>query len=101
MGEPIGELEAVSYYVIVATAGHDTTSSSTAGGLLALIENPDQLQKLKSDLSLLPAAIDEMIRWVTPVKHFFRTATEDYELRGQKIKAGEKSLHVVPIREPR
>ena len=88
-GEPIGELEAVSYYVIVATAGHDTTSSSTAGGLLALIENPDQLQKLKSDLSLLPAAIDEMIRWVTPVKHFFRTATEDYELRGQKIKAGE------------
>ncbi len=88
-GEPIGELEAVSYYVIVATAGHDTTSSSTAGGLLALIENPDQLRKLQSDLSLLPAAIDEMIRWVTPVKHFFRTATDDYELRGQKIKAGD------------
>lgn len=88
-GQLIGELEAVSYYVIVATAGHDTTSSSTAGGLLALIENPDQLRKLKSDLSLLPNAIDEMIRWVTPVKHFFRTATEDYELRGQKIKAGD------------
>ena len=88
-GQLIGELEAVSYYVIVATAGHDTTSSSTAGGLLALIENPDQLKKLKSDLSLLPGAIDEMIRWVTPVKHFFRTATEDYELRGQKIKAGD------------
>ncbi len=88
-GQLIGELEAVSYYVIVATAGHDTTSSSTAGGLLALIENPDQMRKLKSDLSLLPNAIDEMIRWVTPVKHFFRTATEDYELRGQKIRAGD------------
>lgn len=88
-GELLGELEAISYYVIVATAGHDTTSSTVSGGLLALTENPDQLHKLRSDLSLLPNAIDEMIRWVTPVKHFFRTATQDYELRGQKIKAGD------------
>jgi hypothetical protein len=88
-GEPIGELEAISYYVIVATAGHDTTSSSTAGGLLALIQNPDQLAKLRGNPDLLPKAIDEMVRWVTPVKHFFRTATEDYVLRGQQIKAGQ------------
>ena len=85
-GQPIPDLEAMSYYVIVATAGHDTTSSSTAGGLLALIENPDQMAKLKADMDLLPSAVDEMIRWVTPVKHFCRTATEDYELRGQSIK---------------
>jgi cytochrome P450 len=88
-GKPIGHLEAMSYYIIVATAGHDTTSSSTAGGLLALIRNPDQLARLKADPSLIPAAVDEMIRWTTPVKHFMRTATEDYVLRGQKIRKGD------------
>ncbi len=88
-GEPIPELEAMSYYMIVATAGHDTTSSSTAGGLLALMENPDQMAMLKKDMSLLPGAVEEMIRWVTPVKHFCRTATEDYELRGRQIKKGD------------
>jgi cytochrome P450 len=84
-GQPIGHLEAMSYYIIVATAGHDTTSSSTSGGLLALMENPDQLVALKNDPGLLGSAVDEMIRWTTPVKHFMRTATEDYELRGKTI----------------
>jgi len=88
-GDPIGDLEAMSYYIIVATAGHDTTSSSISGGLRALIENPEEFRKLKQDRSLLPSAVDEMIRWVTPVKHFFRTATQDYELRGTHIKAGD------------
>ncbi len=88
-GKPIGEFEAMSYYVIVATAGHDTTSSSTAGGLLALIENPAQLEKLRADPHLIPSAVEEMIRWVTPVKHFLRTATEDYTLGGKTIRAGE------------
>jgi len=88
-GGPIGELEAMSYYIIVATAGHDTTSSSTAGGLLALLQNPDEFMRLRADPGLLPSAIDEMIRWETPVKHFMRTATEDYELRGRSIKAGD------------
>lgn len=88
-GEPIGEREAMSYYIIVATAGHDTTSSSTAGGLLELIKAPDQLARLKADLSLLPNAVEEMIRWVTPVKHFMRTATKDYQLRGKTIREGD------------
>jgi cytochrome P450 len=88
-GAPIGHLEAMSYYIIVATAGHDTTSSTAAGGLLQLIKNPDQMAKLKADLSLLPGAVEEMIRWVTPVKHFMRTATQDYTLRGKTIKAGD------------
>ena len=79
----------MSYYIIVATAGHDTTSSVTAGGLLQLIRNPDQMAKLKGDLSLLPSTVEEAIRWVTPVKHFMRTATEDYTLRGKTIKAGD------------
>jgi hypothetical protein len=88
-GCPLGDLETASYYIIVATAGHDTTSSSIAGGLRAFIENPDQLAKLKADPSLLDGAANEIIRWVTPVQHFMRTATEDYVLRGRTIKKGE------------
>ena len=88
-GEPIGVREAMSYYAIIATAGHDTTSSTAAGGLLQLIRNPGELAKLKADPSLIPSAVEEMIRWVTPVKHFMRTASEDCELGGQHIKAGD------------
>jgi cytochrome P450 len=88
-GAPIGEREAMSYYIIVATAGHDTTSSTASGGLLELIRRPDQMAKLKGDLSLLPNAVEEMIRWVTPVKHFMRTATDDYTLRGKTIRKGD------------
>ena len=88
--------EAVSYYVIIATAGHDTTSSSIAGGLHALLEFPDELERLRSDPSLVTTAVDEMIRWVSPVKQFMRTATEDYELRGVKIAAGESVLLSYP-----
>jgi len=88
-GAPIGEREAMSYYIIVATAGHDTTSSTASGGLLELIRRPDQMAKLKNDLSLLPNAVEEMIRWVTPVKHFMRTAMQDYEMRGKTIRKGD------------
>jgi cytochrome P450 len=85
----MGDLEVASYYIIVATAGHDTTSSTIAGGLRALIENPDERKKLKDNPELIGSAVDEMFRWVTPVQHFMRTATEDYELRGRKIAAGQ------------
>ena len=89
-GKPLPELESNGYYIIIATAGHDTTSSTTAGGLLALIENGDQMAKLKGDVDgLMPTTIDEMIRWVTPVRHFMRTATADYTLRDRQIKKGE------------
>jgi cytochrome P450 len=88
-GEDIGAFEAVSYYTIIATAGHDTTSSSTAGGMLGLIENPDQLAAVKADPSLIGGLVDESIRMTTPVKHFMRSATRDYDLRGQTIKKGD------------
>jgi cytochrome P450 len=88
-GEPIGAFEAVSYYTIVATAGHDTTSSSTAGGLWGLLGEPDQLAALKADPGLIPGLVDESIRWTTPVKHFMRSATRDYAMRGQTIKEGD------------
>ena len=95
-GEPIGILEAVGYYVLVATAGHDTTSSSIAGGLHALLQHPDQLERLLDDPSLVATAVDEMIRWVSPVKQFMRTATDDYVLRGVRIAAGETVLLSYP-----
>lgn len=89
-GEPIPEHEANGYYIIVASAGHDTTSASTAGGLHALMTNPAQLAKLQADPGAhMKSAIDEMIRWVAPVRQFMRTATEDHELRGTTIAAGE------------
>ena len=84
-GRPISEFEAMSYYVIVATAGHDTTSSTTAGALQALCEHPDQMAWLKADPSRIPGLIDEAIRWTTPVKTFMRSATEDTEIDGRAI----------------
>jgi cytochrome P450 len=95
-GRPMGDMETISYYIIVATAGHDTTTSSIAGGLQALVEHPDQLARLQADMSLLPSAVDEMIRWVTPVKHFMRNATADYELAGTKIRPGDALLLSYP-----
>ena len=88
-GAPISDFEAMSYYVIVATAGHDTTSSSTAGAIWGLCEHPGEFAKLKADPALIPGLVDESIRWVTPVKHFMRTATADYELRGRAIRKGD------------
>ncbi|MFI4935166.1 MAG: cytochrome P450 [Caulobacterales bacterium] len=88
-GAPINDFEAMSYYVIVATAGHDTTSSSTAGAIWGLTQFPEEFAKLKADLSLIPGLVDESIRWITPVKHFMRSATADYEMRGRKIAKGD------------
>ena len=86
----------MSYYLIVATAGHDTTSSSSAAGLLQLIRHPDQLAKLRGAPELMPKAVDEFIRWSTPVKHFFRTATVDVELHGHAIRAGDNLMMCYP-----
>ncbi|MDZ4374711.1 MAG: cytochrome P450 [Phenylobacterium sp.] len=88
-GNPISDFEAMSYYIIVATAGHDTTSSSTAGAMWALAENPAEFKKVKADPSLIPGLVDESIRWTTPVKTFMRTATADTEVRGRKVAKGD------------
>ena len=95
-GQAISDFETRSYYLIISTAGHDTTSSSSAGGLLALLQNPAELAKLRANPDLLPSAIEEIIRWVSPVTHFFRTATEDYVLRGKQIKAGDSLMMCYP-----
>ncbi|ODQ92790.1 cytochrome P450 [Mycolicibacterium holsaticum] len=91
-GAPLSDIDTMSYYAIVAAAGHDTTSATISGGMLALIDNPDQHAKLRADLSLMPLATEEMIRWVTPVKAFMRTAAEDTTVRGVPIAAGESVL---------
>ena len=91
-GEPMPRLDSNGYYIIIATAGHDTTSASTAGGVLALLENPGELKKLQDNPEYMGTAIDEVIRWVTPVRHFMRTATEDVEVSGKTIKAGESAI---------
>jgi cytochrome P450 len=91
-GEPLSDIDTVSYYLIVATAGHDTTSATISGGMQALIENPDQRERLRDDLDLMPLATEEMIRWVTPVKEFMRTAARDTSVRGIPIAAGESVL---------
>lgn len=91
-GEPLSDIDTVSYYLIVATAGHDTTSATISGGLHALVENPDQLERLRGNLDLMPLATEEMIRWVTPVKEFMRTAAEDATVHGMPIAAGDSVL---------
>jgi cytochrome P450 len=91
-GAELPELETMGYYIIVATAGHDTTSSTLAGGLEALARRPEQLLALQRDPSGIDNAVEEMIRWVTPVRHFLRYAEEDYELRGRRIAKGDALL---------
>jgi len=88
-GKEIGGLELFGYYLIVLTAGHETTRNAISGGMLALIEHPEALRRLQQDPALCATAADEIIRWTTPVNHFVRTATSDYELRGKNIKKGD------------
>jgi cytochrome P450 len=91
-GQPLSDLETASYYLVIATAGHDTTSATISGGLRALIERPGQLQRLCDNPGLMPLATEEMIRWVTPAKEFMRTAARDTTVRGIPIAAGESVL---------
>jgi hypothetical protein len=91
-GEPLPDMDVFGFYLIVATAGHDTTSNSIAGGLLALLEHPDQLALLQSDPTLVDNAADELIRHVSPVKPFLRTCREPFTLRDVPFQPGELTL---------
>jgi cytochrome P450 len=88
-GEPLNDRDMMGYYIIVAAAGHDTTSASTAGAMLALAQDPEQWARVKADRSLLAGIVEEAIRWTSPVQHFMRTAAEDTELGGQRIAKGD------------
>ncbi len=88
-GAPIPDRELNSYYIIVATAGHDTTSASTAGAMMELARNPALFERYRAAETDKAGLIEEAVRWTTPVQHFMRSATEDTEIGGQKIKAGD------------
>ena len=88
-GHPLEDRDTAGYYIITASAGHDTTSASTAGAMLALAQDPEQFARVKADRSLLSGIVEEAIRWTTPVQHFMRTASADTEIGGQRIKAGD------------
>lgn len=89
-GCPLTEHEYDVYFLLLAVAGNETTRHSISQGVLALMENPDQLQRLRDDPSLMPLAANEILRWATPVHHFRRTATTDVELGGKEIKRMDK-----------
>ncbi|MGR8919538.1 MAG: cytochrome P450 [Gammaproteobacteria bacterium] len=89
-GAPMAHSRAISYFAILATAGHDSTAHSTASAMWQLAEDPDLFRALKRDPGLIPAFVEEAIRWTTPVKHFVRHATEDCELAGEAIARGDR-----------
>jgi cholest-4-en-3-one 26-monooxygenase len=89
-GEALTETEFDAFFVLLSVAGNETTRNLISGGMLALIEHPDQRSKLLANPDLLPLAVDEMLRWVTPVIYFRRTVTRDTELRGERIREGDK-----------
>ncbi|MGQ0668207.1 MAG: cytochrome P450 [Actinomycetota bacterium] len=84
------EHEFHTYFTLLMIAGNETTRHTISHGILALMEHPDQMERLRNDTSLMPTAVEEMLRWATPVLHFRRTASCDTELRGTKIRKGDK-----------
>lgn len=89
-GCPLGDLETFGYYLIVFTAGHDTTRNALSGAFSAFMDHPDQLERLRRDPSLARSAVEEVVRWTSPVNYMKRTAVTDCELNGQRISAGDQ-----------
>ena len=88
-GKRLELMDVLSWCLIIMIAGNETTRNGTTGGMLAFIEHPDQMRKLQGDMSLLNSAVEEVVRWSTPIIHFARTATRDHIVRGQAIREGE------------
>ncbi len=95
-GEKLDDFGIVFETMLVLVGGDETTRHVISGGLEALLRNPDQLQRLREEPALLPTAIEEMLRWVTPIQNMNRTATRDVELFGQKIQEGDRLLLLYP-----
>jgi len=91
-GALLPDMDVMGFYLIIASAGHDTTSNSIAGGLLGLLEHPDQLELLQSDPSLIDNAAVELIRYVSPVKHFVRTCQAPTTVGGVHFVPGDVTL---------
>ncbi len=89
-GAPLTDEQLVSYSELLVEAGNETTRNAISGGLLAFCEHRDEWKKLRSRPELMPDAVEEILRWASPISHFTRTATEDCEVRGMKIGAGQQ-----------
>ncbi len=89
-GHPMDDIDFAKFFVQLVTAGNDTTKTMLSSGLLALLDHPDQLALLRADRSLVPGAVEEILRWANPLHYFRRTATADTEIRGVPIAAGDK-----------
>ena len=88
-GEPIPPIDVLTFCLIIVIAGNETTRNGTTGGMLAFIEHPEQLRKFQRNPRLIDTAVEEVVRWTSPIIHFARTATEDFPLRDKVIKAGQ------------
>lgn len=89
-GEQLTDMEFNQFFMVLAVAGNETTRYTLANSITAFADNPEQYQALRNDPSLIPVAVEEMLRWATPISYFRRTATRDVELNGSQIKAGDK-----------
>ncbi len=89
-GVPLSGHDFDNYFLLLVVAGNETTRHAISHSMLALINNPGEAERLRQDLSLMPGAVEEFLRWASPVYHFRRTATRDVEMHGQKIAEGDK-----------
>jgi cytochrome P450 len=95
-GEKLSEMDILLFSLLLVVAGNETTRNATSGGLLALLEHPEEHRRLLADRALLPSAIEEMLRWVSPVMHFSRYCAADTSVRDQPVKAGERVVMFYP-----
>jgi cytochrome P450 len=95
-GEKLSEGDILAFCFLLVVAGNETTRNAISGGLIALLEHPEELARLKADMSLMDSAVEEIVRWTSPLHHMTREATEDVEIRGQTIKAGDKVIMWYP-----
>jgi len=89
-GEPMGPMETFGYFLITFTAGHDTTKNALVGGMRAFLDHPGQFERLQRDPTLVESAVEELVRWTTPVNYMVRHAARDTELKGQKLREGDR-----------
>ncbi|WP_372734629.1 cytochrome P450 [Nocardioides sp.] len=95
-GRKLTDFEFTLFFMFLIVAGNETTRTASSHGLLTLLDHPDAMQRLVQDPSLMPGAVEEILRWEPPIHHFRRTATADLDLGGKRIAAGDKVLMWYP-----